>query len=58
MKTLRGLNKRTVLTIKIKKFRVPKLFGLAFDSQEVDRLTAQPWDVPVDGIVTPTRFIR
>ena len=43
---------------KIKKFRVPKLFGLAFDSQEVDRLTAQPWDVPVDGIVTPTRFIR
>ena len=39
-------------------FRVPKLFGLAFDTQEVDRLTSQPWDVPVDGIVTPTRFIK
>ena len=43
---------------KLKKFRVPKLFGLAFDSQEVDRLTSQPWDVKVDGIVTPSRFIK
>ena len=43
---------------KLKEFRVPKLFGLAFDSQEVDRLTSQPWDVPVDGIVTPSRFIK
>ena len=43
---------------KLKHFRVPKLFGLAFDAQEVNRLSSQPWDVPVDGIVTPTRFIR
>jgi 5-formyltetrahydrofolate cyclo-ligase len=43
---------------KLKKFRVPKLFGLAFDSQEVDRLNSQPWDVKVDGIVTPSRFIK
>ena len=43
---------------KLKNFRVPKLFGLAFDAQEVSRLSSQPWDVPVDGIVTPTRFIR
>ena len=43
---------------KLKEFRVPKLFGLAFDSQEVDQLTSQPWDVPVDGIVTPSRFIK
>ena len=43
---------------KLKEFRVPKLFGLAFDSQEVDRLTSQPWDVKVDGIVTPSRFIK
>jgi len=43
---------------KLKNFRVPKLFGLAFDAQEVSRLSSQPWDVPVNGIVTPTRFIR
>ncbi len=43
---------------KLKEFKVPKLFGLAFDVQEVGRLTSQPWDVPVDGIVTPTRFIK
>ena len=43
---------------KLKHFRIPKLFGLAFDAQEVDHLASQPWDVPVDGIVTPTRFIH
>ena len=39
-------------------YRVPKLFGLAFDCQEVDHLDSKPWDVPVDGIVTPTRFLK
>ena len=39
-------------------FNAPKLFALAFDCQEVDRLDAKPWDVPVDGIITPTRIIR
>ena len=38
-------------------YRVPKLFGLAFDCQEVDHLDSKPWDVPLDGIVTPTRFL-
>ena len=42
----------------LKNFRVPKLFGLAFDSQEVDKLITQPWDVPLNGIITPTRFIK
>ena len=42
----------------LKNFRVPKLFGLAFDSQELDKLITQPWDVPLDGIITPTRFIK
>jgi len=40
------------------KFNKPKLFALAFNCQEVDQLDAKPWDVPVDGIITPTRFIR
>jgi 5-formyltetrahydrofolate cyclo-ligase len=44
--------------LKSKNYQVPKLFGLAFDCQEVDYLDSKPWDVPVDGIVTPTRFIN
>jgi len=39
-------------------YRVPKLFGLAFDCQEVGQLNTMPWDIPVDGIITPTRFIK
>ena len=39
-------------------YRVPKLFGLAFDCQEVEQLDKMPWDIPVDGIITPTRFFR
>ena len=38
-------------------YNAPKLFGLAFDCQEVDHLDSKPWDVPLDGIVTPTRFL-
>lgn len=30
----------------------PFLLGLAFDAQQVDALDAQPWDVPLDGILT------
>jgi len=44
--------------LKSKNYHGPKLFGLAFDCQEVEYLDAQPWDVPVDGIVTPTRFLN
>ena len=39
-------------------YSVPKLFGLAFDCQEVEQLDTMPWDVPVNGIITPTRFLR
>ena len=39
-------------------YRVPKLFGLAFDCQEVEQLDKMPWDIPVDGIITPTRFFK
>jgi 5-formyltetrahydrofolate cyclo-ligase len=33
------------------------LCGLAYDFQEDDQLTAQPWDVPLDVVITPTRTI-
>lgn len=36
----------------------PLLIGLAFDGQEIQQLAAQPWDIPMDAVATPTRFIR
>ena len=41
-----------------KNLRSPKLYGLAFDCQKVDQLSAQPWDIPLDAIITPTRIYR
>jgi 5-formyltetrahydrofolate cyclo-ligase len=32
-----------------------RTIGLAWDMQIVDALPADPWDVPLDAIVTPTR---
>lgn len=33
-------------------WRRPKLIGVAFEFQRVAELPAQPWDVPLDGIIT------
>lgn len=33
-------------------WRKPKLIGLAYDFQKVDHIEAQPWDIPLDCIVT------
>ena len=41
-----------------KQKKSPKLYGLAFDCQCVDQLATNPWDVPLDGILTPTRFYQ
>ena len=36
----------------------PKLIklGLAHDCQQVDVLVNQPWDIPLDGVLTPTHY--
>ena len=36
----------------------PTLVGLAHDCQQVDKLPIEPWDVPIDLIVTPTKKIQ
>lgn len=36
----------------------PLLIGLAHDCQEVTQLPVEPWDIPIDAIVTPTRLIN
>lgn len=35
----------------------PLLVGMAYDFQVVERLTAMPWDVPLDYIATPEEVI-
>lgn len=36
----------------------PRLIGLAYDCQRVERLPAAPWDVPLDAIASESRIIR
>ncbi len=36
----------------------PLLIGTAHCSQQVDRLPVEPWDFPLDMVVTPTKVIR
>lgn len=52
-----GYYDRTLSSIRSKTKR-PKLVGIAHDCQEVSQLAAQPWDVPLDAIVTPTRIMH
>jgi 5-formyltetrahydrofolate cyclo-ligase len=35
-------------------FKNPKLYGLAFDCQQVEQLDTQDWDIPLDAIITPS----
>jgi 5-formyltetrahydrofolate cyclo-ligase len=39
-------------------YKSPKLFGLAFDCQEVAELDVKPWDVKLDGVITPNKIIK
>ncbi|MCC5884591.1 MAG: 5-formyltetrahydrofolate cyclo-ligase [Halomonas sp.] len=36
----------------------PILMGLAHDCQRVNRLPAEPWDIPLDAIVSDIRVVR
>lgn len=33
-------------------WRRPRLVGVAYDFQQIDHIDAQPWDVPLEGVVT------
>lgn len=39
-------------------WRKPKLIGIAYDFQQVDALPDDPWDVPVDYIVTESKVMK
>jgi len=40
-----------------RRWRRPRLIGIAHECQRVDRIPADSWDVPLDGILTDQRFI-
>lgn len=37
--------------------RRPALWGVAHDCQEVAQLPCEPWDIPLDGVMTGTRVL-
>jgi len=39
-------------------YKNPKLYGLAFDCQEVAKLKTKPWDVSLDTVITPTTIYQ
>ncbi|WP_331612464.1 5-formyltetrahydrofolate cyclo-ligase [Povalibacter sp.] len=39
-----------------RRWRRPKLIGIAYDFQRVPILSPQPWDVPLDAVVTERAF--
>ena len=39
-----------------KNWRRPKLIGMAFEFQRVEKIEADNWDIPLDGILTDSEF--
>jgi 5-formyltetrahydrofolate cyclo-ligase len=38
--------------------RKPGLWGIAHDCQEMEHLPCEPWDIPLDGVITGTRVLE
>ncbi|MBT6938524.1 MAG: 5-formyltetrahydrofolate cyclo-ligase [Candidatus Marinimicrobia bacterium] len=51
-----GYYDRTLAFKNQKTVKNPKLYGLAFDCQQVEKLETQDWDVPLDAIITPGKI--
>jgi 5-formyltetrahydrofolate cyclo-ligase len=41
-----------------RQWRRPKLVGVAFAQQRIERLAPNQWDVPMDAVITPSGFKR
>jgi 5-formyltetrahydrofolate cyclo-ligase len=54
-----GYYDRTLAFTQLTQFtqQIPILIGIAHDEQEVETLPFEPWDIPVDIIVTPKRIL-
>lgn len=53
-----GFYDRTLAFKQRQKNHNPKLYGLAFDCQKVDKIDTQPWDILLDTIITPSKIYR
>jgi 5-formyltetrahydrofolate cyclo-ligase len=52
-----GYYDRTLAYLASRTFwRKPKLIGIAHDLQKVNKLKNEPWDIPLDGVVTERKF--
>ncbi len=48
-----GYYDRSLACLGLRRYwRRPRLVGIAHECQRVERLVVQPWDVPLDGVVT------
>ncbi len=55
----KGYYDRTLKYLRYRRhWRKPRLIGVAYEFQKVDALPFQPWDVPLDGVVTERAFYR
>lgn len=39
-------------------WRKPRIIGLAFEAQKMHRLPEDPWDIPLDAVITERRYYR
>lgn len=53
-----GFYDRTLAFTRVRPRLRPTLIGLAHELQRVDRLPTEPWDVPLDAVVTDGRIYR
>lgn len=53
----KGFYDRTLAQLH-RRFRRPKLVGLAYDIQEIDEIMRNHWDIPMDAIATETGLIE
>jgi 5-formyltetrahydrofolate cyclo-ligase len=52
-----GFYDRTFAYLKARNsWHTPKLIGIARELQRIDSITPNPWDIPLDGIVTESRI--
>lgn len=54
-----GYYDRTLSFLKHRRrWRRPRLYGIAYEFQKVERLESAPWDVPLAGVITERRLYQ
>lgn len=41
---------------RVRSWRRPRVIGVAFSTQEVERLPNDPWDIPMDAVLTEREY--